>query len=91
MLQETLALVGRVLVGVAVASWLCGAGLVLADDSNTGANFGVASILLAAGVAVIGFLLRKRVRLAREAMFVGLAALGGWFLVFFYALGNDTP
>ena len=89
------AAVGRVLVAVAIASWVAGVGVLITelvhDDSDAGVTLGVASVCLAAGASVLGFLLRGRVRRAREAMFVGLAALGGWFLLIVYALGRDTP
>ena len=93
--RARLGLVGRALVAVAVASWLAGLGVLVTelvnDDSDAGANLGVASVCLAAGASVLGFLLRRRVRRAQDAMVLGLAALGGWFLLIVYALGRDTP
>jgi hypothetical protein len=44
-----------------------------------------------AGAVLLGFALRRRAKLARDGMFVGLATLGAWFLLLVYALGQDTP
>jgi hypothetical protein len=84
------------MLGVAILSALSGFGAFAlyeaeAISSNTSANFGLVSLGSALAVAVIGFGIRRRVRLAREAMFVGLATLGAWFLLLVYALGRDTP
>jgi hypothetical protein len=87
---------GRLLLGVAIVGAVCGVAFepldrVGAISSDTAVNLGLLSVGLAAGVIVIGFVLRARLRLAREAMFVGLATIGAWFLVIVYALGRDTP
>jgi hypothetical protein len=49
------------------------------------------SLGAAAGAVLLGLTLRRRAGLARDGMFVGLATLGGWFLLLVYALGQDTP
>ena len=87
---------GTVLVGVAILGAVCGVASVVpyegdAISSDTLAELGVASLYTALAVTLIGFLLRKRVSRARDAMFVALATLGAWFLVLVYALGRDTP
>jgi hypothetical protein len=87
--------VGRVLLGVGIASWLAGLGVLLLEaassDLDKGGNLIVASLALAVVASALGFLGRRRIRLAREAMVVGLTALGAWFLLLVYALGRDTP
>jgi hypothetical protein len=87
--------VGRVLFVVAIASWVAGLGVLLLEavgsDPDTGANLGVLSVVLAAAAIVLGFALRRRSRRARDAMVLGLANIGGWFLLIVYALGRDTP
>lgn len=93
--RVTLAPVGTVLVGVAILGAVCGVASVVpyegdAISSDTLAELGVASLYTALAVTLIGFLLRKRVSRARDAMFVALATLGAWFLVLVYALGRDT-
>jgi hypothetical protein len=91
----TLRAVGRVPLGVAIAGLVAGLGVLLSEavsaSSDTGANLGLLSLGLAAVVVVVAFPVRNRIRLAREAMFVGLATLGGWLLLFAYALAVDTP
>ncbi len=86
---------GRVLLGVAIASLVAGFGVLLLEavdsDVDRGANLGVLSLGLATAAVVLAFPLRRRIRFAREAMFVALATLGGWFLLLVYALGRDTP
>jgi len=87
---------GRIVLGVAIASALLGLGSFALDEAdsispNSSADLGLASLGSAAAAALVGFGMRRRIRLAREAMFVGLATLGGWFLVLVYALGQDTP
>ena len=86
---------GRVLLGVAIASWLAGLGVLLLEavgsDSDVGTTLILLSLGLAALAAVLGFLARKRIRRAHDAMVVGLAAIGGWFLLLAYALSQDTP
>jgi hypothetical protein len=87
--------VGRVLLGVAIASWLAGLGVLLLEavssDLDRGGNLIAVSLGLGAIAAALGFLGRRRIRLAREAMVIGLTALGAWFLLLVYALGRDTP
>ena len=88
---------GRILVGAAivgVAAGLASLGLyegLAAITSDTSADLGLVSVGAAAGAAIVGFALRRRVRFARDGMFVGLATLGAWFLLLVYALAQDTP
>jgi hypothetical protein len=87
---------GRVLVAVGILSALFGLAAEAlyaanAISSDTSADLGLVSLGSAAIAAILGFALRRRIRLAREGMFVGLATLGGWFLVLVYALSRDTP
>lgn len=87
---------GRIMLGVGILSALAGFGAfalyeVEAISSDTSADFGLVSLGSAVAVAIIGFGVRRRVRLEREAMFVGLATLGAWFLLLVYALSRDTP
>lgn len=88
---------GRVVLGLAVVAgvaslasfglyeWL---GVI---SSDTSVELGLVSLGGAAGAVILGFALRRRAALARDGMFVGLATLGGWFLLLVYALGQDTP
>lgn len=87
---------GRIILAVAIASALLGLASFALDamdaiTPNTAADLGLASLGSAVAAALMGFALRRRLRLAHEAMFVGLATLGGWFLALMYALSQDTP
>ena len=88
-------LVGRVLLGVGIAGWLAGLGVLLLEavssDLDKGGNLIGVSLGLAAVASALGFLGRRRIRLAHEAMVIGLSALGAWFLLLVDALGRDTP
>jgi hypothetical protein len=84
---------GWVVLVVAIGSGLTGltsAALYEPDaiSSDTSADIGLLSLGGALASVAVGFPLR-RVRLARDGMFVGLATLGTWFLVLFYALAQD--
>jgi hypothetical protein len=85
---------GWVVLVVAIGSGLTGlTGAALyelnAISSDTSADIGLLSLGGALASVAVGFPLRRRVRLARDGMFVGLATLGAWFLVLFYALAQD--
>lgn len=87
---------GRILLSIAIASAIVAIGsygLYEADaiDADTDADIALGTLAATAAVVVVGFVGRRRIRLAREAMFVGLATLGGWVLLFFYAFSQDTP
>jgi hypothetical protein len=58
---------------------------------DTAVDLSLLSLCASAGAVIVGFALRRRVRFAHQGMFLGLATLGGWFLLFVYALGQDTP
>jgi hypothetical protein len=84
--------VGSVVLAVAIFSGICGVAFaalfeVDAISANPSANVGMVSLGAAATAVLSGFATRRRWRAAREGMFVGLATLGGWFLLV-YALGR---
>jgi hypothetical protein len=89
--------VGWIVLGVALAGVAAGlASFALYEGlgvitSDTSADMALVSLGGAAAAVMIGFALRRRARLARDGMFVGLATLGGWFLLLVYALSQDTP
>jgi hypothetical protein len=89
--------IGRILLGVAIAGATVGvASFALYEwldviSFDAAFDMGFISMGAAAAVVVLGYPLRNRHRVARDGMFVGLATLGGWFLLFVYALGQDTP
>jgi hypothetical protein len=83
-------------VGLGVAGVVAGVASFALDaidvvSPDTAADLGLISLGAATAAVVIGFVGRRRVRLAREGMVVGLATLGGWFLLLVYALSQDTP
>ena len=87
---------GRIMLGVAILSALSGFSAFAlyeaeAISSDTSANFALVSLGATFAIAVIGFGIRRRVPLARESMFVGLATLGAWLLLLVYAFSRDTP
>ena len=88
---------GRIVLGLGIAGGAAGlASFALYEwlgviSSNTSADLALVSLGAAAAAVVVGFGLRDRARLARDGMFVGLATFGGWFLLLFYALSQDTP
>jgi len=85
---------GRIVLGLAVPGGAVGlAGLALYFGLNvispeTAVKLILASLAASAAAVVIGFLLRRRARLAHEGMFVGLATLGAWFLLFVLAFSQ---
>lgn len=89
--------IGRIVLAVAIVGGAAGlASFALYEwldviSSDTSVDMSLVSVLAAAAAVILGFALRKRARSARDGMFVGLATLGGWFLLIAYALGQDTP
>jgi hypothetical protein len=84
---------GWVVLAVAIGSGLVGlTGAALyeldAISSDTAADLGLVSLGGALAAVAAGFPLRRRVRLARDGMFVGLATLGAWFLLLVFALSQ---
>jgi hypothetical protein len=88
---------GRIMLGLGIAGGAAGlASFALYEglgvvSSDTSADIALVSLAAAAAAVVVGFGLRHRARFARDGMFVGLATLGGWFLLLFYVLAQDTP
>jgi hypothetical protein len=89
--------VGQIILGAAIAGAAAGlASFALYEgldviSSDASVDMSLVSPGAAAIAAILGFPLRNRLRSARDGMFVGLATLGGWFLLLVYALGQDTP
>jgi hypothetical protein len=88
---------GRIVLGLAIVGGAAGLASFALDEglgvitTDTSVDMSLVSLGAAAGAVLLGFALRRRARQAREGMFVGLATLGGWFLLLVYALGQDTP
>jgi hypothetical protein len=95
--RDPLRAVGRIVLAVAIAGATAGlASFALYEgleviSSDTSVDMSLISLGAAATAVVLGFPLRNRLRAARDGMFVGLATIGGWFLLLVYALGQDTP
>lgn len=95
---SVIGLVVAVVAAVAGLSWLgLGVGLDAISD-NTAANLGVVSILcslIAIPIGVIGWRWAERRRqqsvLGQAAGLIGGATFAAWFILFVYALGQDTP
>jgi hypothetical protein len=89
--------IGRILLGVAIAGAAVGvASFALYEgleviSTDAAVDMSLASTGAAAAAVILGYPLRDRLRWARDGMFVGLATIGGWFLLIAYALGQDTP
>jgi hypothetical protein len=89
--------VGWVVLGVALVGIAAGLASLALDQglgmitADTSADMVLVSLGVAAVAVLIGFALRRYARRARDGMFVGLATLGGWFLLLVYALSQDTP
>jgi hypothetical protein len=85
---------GRIVLGLAIAGAAVGlAGLVLyfgleVISPETSVKLIFASLAASAAAVILGFVLRRRARLAHEGMFFGLATLGAWFLLFVYAFSQ---
>jgi hypothetical protein len=88
---------GRIVLGLAIVGGAAGLasfalyeglGVITTDMS---VDMSLVSLGATAGAVLLGFALRRRAKLARDGMFVGLATLGAWFLLLVYALGQDTP
>jgi hypothetical protein len=88
---------GRIVLGLAIAGGAIGlASFALYEwlgviSVDTSVDLSLVSLAASAAAVIIGFVLRRRARLAHEGMFVGLATLGAWFLLLVYALSQDTP
>jgi hypothetical protein len=89
--------IGRILLGVAMAGAAVGAVSFALYDGldvisiDTAVDLSLVSTGADAAAVTLGYPLRNRLRSARDGMFVGLATIGGWFLLVAYALGQDTP
>jgi hypothetical protein len=87
---------GQIVLVVAIGVGLAGVAAVALSEagaisSDTSADIVVVSLAATVAIVVVGFVLRRRFRVARDGMFVGLATLGAWFLLLMYALAQDTP
>jgi hypothetical protein len=88
---------GRIVLGLAIVGGAAGlASFALYEGlgvitTDTSVDMSLVSLGATAGAVLLGFALRRRAKLARDGMFVGLATLGAWFLLLVYALGQDTP
>jgi hypothetical protein len=85
---------GRIVLGLAIAGSAVGlASLALyfglgVISPETSVKLILVSLASSAAAVIIGFVLRRRARLAHEGMFVGLATLGAWFLLLVYAFSQ---
>lgn len=89
-----LSLMGRIVLGLAIAGGVIGVGGIALSEwlgvisVDTAVDLSFVSVAVSAAAVIFGFVLRRRARLAHEGMFVGLATLGGWFLLLIYGLSQ---